>query len=53
MIKELFELTPAIYGREDEIEMLPQLRANGGGELYDIRSRTRRRVCLIMGEKSL
>lgn len=30
MIRELFELTPAIYGIADEIEMLPQLRANGG-----------------------
>lgn len=29
MVKELFEMTPTIYGREDEVEMLPIMKENG------------------------
>ena len=29
MVKELFEMMPTIYGREDEVEMLPIMKENG------------------------
>lgn len=29
MVKELYELTPTIYGREDEVDMLPVMKENG------------------------